>query len=834
MARLPANAPTLKAAIELIYGSIFCDGESHTPYWYANEMCSIIESIEVNERLEVDSDLFRLLYEAGVYVSRGNSKDFPAILQDESFRNFGAGLVTPCNQQSVKNWLTGKNETLRTENAFVLSVFFTYLLFKRNSDTTVHERFIKGCLELLGMENLPAPVLSAISRISWGEIGEDGFISGKKQVTIAFSRLKNRSLITIVAIVYTLLERAGRTIGDGEAYLRLANHIETTYSAEFLVLDAISDAEKNLYQCVNVFEPRSIVRADLHLEDVFVQPRFLLRNQSQQNVELVEPLTRIANARRSKRMIIVGSTGLGKSVYLQMATVCMLHNRYAESTNRAIAEIGRAINSPDDCLVISIPARMFSFCQINPLYERWTTDFVDLFFNSMWSIAKDYNFFSSQGLHRSDNNFFSTINTSLSTTQALRDYLHVLARQGKLIFLLDSYDEIPMGPIRTQYVATLSKLYTDFCSYPDGIGAHVILTSRQLSKATMQQVYERLALPDVIDILPLAESQCRDLVYRWNRNVRATAPEQVDMLLRQISSNHYLQEFAKNPYMLSVLCNFAGHDLGDITRRLIATLLEKMRQNNLIASNYTRDDNDIDYWVLQELLDTKVEPILQQLAIDTVLSGNSKFSRRALNHLLTEQMDKSDMDTSDVERYVNRLHEIFAHEVGLIVPADGADNDYQFVNDQIRYELAATMFINELSSEKIKILSRQEARIKSVQEYVGLFIPMVCRITDDAALAEQLIAELVFHDFTSSDEDRLLIQAYVDLVLSRYGTSIVNIPDPNEHDRQYVRRAQRMILLRLFASPSFKPDADEMSEILNSSVLIGNEEWISMRLLKID
>ena len=102
----------------------------------------------------------------------------------------------------------------------------------------------------------------------------------------------------------------------------------------------------------------------------------------------------------------------------------------------------------------------------------------------------------------------------------------------------------------------------------------------------------------------------------------------------------------------------------------------------------------------------------------------------------------------------------------MIVPADHKDQNFQFINHAIAYELAAIELRERLREGAARGALRQRLGVSPMARYVGLLAPLLCRIhTDDAALAEQLIADLTLRDTAAAEEEALLARCIEDLLL---------------------------------------------------------------------
>ena len=60
----------------------------------------------------------------------------------------------------------------------------------------------------------------------------------------------------------------------------------------------------------------------------------------------------------------------------------------------------------------------------------------------------------------------------------------------------------------------------------------------------------------------------------------------------------------------------------------------------------------------------------------------------------------------------------------------------------------------------------------------------------------------------------------LDLLLNRYASNIATAAAPGDRDAQYVRRAQRLLLMRLLTSRNFRPTAAEKAALAHSPAFI--------------
>lgn len=829
---MPCRADFLTELLDAVFPDLDTTNRTKGAYAYTDACCRAAEELgipyaEVIDEacaVDVESDIFRLMYEMNDVSYKLFGKD-SALINAEEYKTYKNSIFTFCSHQSgsLKGWLDADNKKGRINKSFDTALFFTYLLLSRSCCAQTRADFIEKCLGFVGITELDNPVAYEMYDFDWKKYGKVEAIGGRN-----FRRLGSRAIILSAATILTITELLGTNLKrNGETIKALQQMFRDGFRAELSAVSMFDSAETTVLNSNRFFEPRSIqITRRLYPQDFFVMPRFCRSGENAGS-----PIAEIKGAAQSKRLLVMAKTGLGKSAFLQMVTLCLLKKHYTigSGDQERLDEFSDMMDIPDDMFVISVPARMFSFCYKDARYSAWTNDFVRLFFNCMWNLSSGYNFYSTQNSQRfTDELRVNPAAGNMAVTEELLKYVYELARRGKLLLILDSFDEISSGEMRNAYLKALAAFYDSYCCFPEKgeVGAHVIVSSRQMSPGTMHKLEYALELDartQIFGIQPLCAEQRRELVFKWNR-FEGISDAESEEILRRIEHNHYYLDYSVNPYMLSVVCFYFGDDLGNITQRFIMTLTDRMLKNNRMIDSVAYD-------VLMNI--TK---ILQDVAGETITDGNPHFSRRKLDGYITRSIGRTDLLEEDVDRYIEQLHEIFVTEVGLIVPADGADSDYQFINDQIRFELAAKGIQRALRDDE-KITAYRDGlfpSIKSPVEYVGLLVPLLCDIKlENVRLAEMLISDLAMYDFADSRQAALINTTMLDLILNRYGGNILTAANPGDNDARYVRKAQRMVMMRLLTSPYFTPTPEEKEELLRSSAFAANEGWLSENVISV-
>lgn len=832
---IPSEMPCCGDFIKKILNALFPDLEAleQNPTGYgftiatgivAKKLGLVEESYEGG--IDEECDMFRLLYELDA-----NSKTIlgkqSKILSSGAYRNeFNEKVLEKfCSPYSkkVSGWLEQRDPAKRIDTGFEAALVYAYLLMHRNECTNEARAFFEECLAMLGVSELEEAVKYKLFDFSWKTSKRTSTLNGRD-----FNRMEAKGIVSLATALMTVLCLIGRYDAESDAKSIEAFHkyIKDAFAAEINASKAFSAAERVLWDCIKYFEPRSIQfkGENLYPHKFFVMPRF-----ERDGCEVGSPFDGIERSSKSRREIIVAKTGMGKTVYLKMLALSILHQKYREGLPNVnlLSEFAKQLNAPSDAYIIYVPAQMFTFCYsyADGQYRDWTKNIAKLYFNTLLKFSANINFYSTQNTSRMFRPTENDGNEDFEVTQELLEFVKELAKKGKLLFILDSFDEIPSGEMRVAYYRSLATLYDTYCDFPEreNIGAHVILSTREMSPKTMAELMLALRLGQsyhTLGIKPLNDKQREQLVRNWSPIIDEPDNKITEEILEQITINHFYRDYSVNPYMLSVVCFYYEYELSDITQRYLKELVARM-----INTNQNIDD------VLFNVL-RSVERILQEIAGQTLISGNPHFSRQKLNTLLRKKLDKTDLSPEDIDRKIETLHEIFVTEVGLIVPADGDDDDYQFINNQIRYELAAKGIQDNLERNEMAAFYREDLlpSISNVSEYVGFLVPLLCHIKDeDLQLAEMLVSDLAFYDFEEC-EGPVLIEAMLDLLLSRYGSSIVTISDPGDSAAKYINRAQRMVLLRVLSSPSLNLSDKEKEEFADLPVYQKNYAWLAPQL----
>ena len=807
---MPQEMPLKYEFTDLLFKSILGSAvqDDGSGYAYRKAFTSFYEEIFRNAAIDEENDLVRYAKEIDFFCKQlFKSKPIDIIGCCYDMVDMLAGL---CNDnKTLYNWLADKKIS-RFNKSDKVGIILPYLVLKGPSSVEEKKFFFKKCFEYLGVKDMGAAVEDIIFDFNWNEGTDEKWNNDGELVDIF--KLTNKPLIICGLAAAIVIKLIGYK--DDELVARFQAKFKEFFAAEARAQMAVAYTQKALFDNVKYFEPRSIVTGN---DTLFPEEYYIPSDFENYLGESANPILGIDGAEKSIRSLIVAKTGFGKSAFLQMLTLTMLcdsidKDMLSDADKErlpAIRKMGEKLGAPKGKVVISVPAKMFSSMYgKHPAIDK--LDFVELFLYCMWNLNGKYNYYSKffdNPRVKADGRYIN-----FQYEQDTKQYIDALARQGKLVLLLDSFDEITHGDMRTKYLASISAFYDRYCCYsdPNAVGAHIIMTSREMSPETMGAIESRLSVAEkskCFSIKPLSDEGKAEIIKRW-----CGVGKQADEIKAVIRDNHFYRDYSVNPYMLSVVCK--GQSLSSVTADLIDTLVKRMQENNKRAD------------IAVQGVFMKIEEILQQVAMETILDGNRHFSKELLGRYLKEPIDKIGLTEEQIEEYIEMLHGIFVTEVGLIVPADGEDLAYQFINDQIRYELASVGFKGVISGNQKGYVAMLK-RAKNIAEYTGFIVPLICSLYRYEQISGELIKELVTCDYKEQADGEKLIEAMIDLVAARYGANIATANMPGEDVREIVCNAQRLLMMRILSSSCFNPTEAEKKAIAESAAFINSQSWLS-------
>lgn len=796
--QITKELPSLKEVLTLILSSCF-PGKDYSP----REYMKASEKFPVNWNMEWDdfdeSTLGRLCYSLNnwdpvpikkIVKKKSEGFDEPkfdlkgsffvtAKSEDESLR-VGLAPFFDLENKSVIKWLNGSPKSVQDSTLYRGASFYTLgLLSFADCDS-----FIRFFYERLGIDENTQELIDCASILNW------------KEDFILFQ-------------TYILL---GCSNGNAWTESKLAL-LEAFINEKMKPVRQAILAEKAWVADVSDFRPRSVedTKIGLSMQDFFVATDF-----TSQNVICEEPMAKLAKADSGIKQLIVGRTGMGKSMYIRMAMLSMCRN-LLECEDK-IAVLAEKMPAPTDKYVIYIPAYMFSYCYSKEEYKAWTEDLIALYFQCMFRLSEVINF--DKRKFRDERQNLGLTNCEIS--ELLIGYIKALAQSGRLVLVADSFDEIVFGDMRTAYLSALRKFKNQYCNCPEGVGAYVIVTSREMSQSTMEDLASSIGIKlksnNVSKIEPLSVKKQEQLIMNWDKYFRNDIKDN----LRQLS-NHFFTDMGSNPYMLSIICCYSGAKMNNILDKLIPAIL-------MYRIGQAKDTLESE--LLRSTLEAKqVMSIMQDLAFDTVQLGNAHFSLDLLAKQCQIRFADMELSKEEFDYCHNIIVSLFTTAVGLIVPADNEDDCFQFISEPIRFELASS----KLSGELMKCGSNQVAIQRCVsfvsnliddKDYVDMIVPLICK-TKQALISETLIKDLVLRSYNKENEWQIN-RALVDIILCRYGMNITGLAiNKRSPESQYCLNADRLVVMRLLSAPNFSPSELEKKSILESNAFKASDGFIN-------
>lgn len=632
-------------------------------------------------------------------------------------------------------------------------------------------------------------------------------------VLYAAAKAKDRLGDLVLSMTYLLLHCSGAR-NRSKQFVGLAERSILPILEHAQIFDALA---RIWLKDIENFRPRTQQLAEaVSMEDIYVAPRF--RRYEAEDTEdcCNEPAAQIKND-VSTCTVIVSPTGMGKTMYMNMAARCFGQRYLAPSPE--ISGIAARMHAVDDMYMLYVPAYMFSFCYQDQSEElrEWTKDLVELYLRAMLGLSNRTNF--DQRLTRdAEQPVAVTLRGDKEENICeLKKYIRALAGCGKLLLLADSFDEIVQDEMRTAYLSALDRFKTEYGEGNGRVGAHIIVTTREMSPDTMTALAAAIRInldgPKAVRLLPLEREQQEELIRNWAAGLHN--PEILGNLAQL--DNHYFVDLCRNPYMLSMMCSSPGTTLINAADTIIENIL-KIR----VERGVQQTGNDILRHVLQA---RNVIKIMQEIALETVRNASPVFTRAYLADLCREEIRRCSAggaaqrnEPEALRANTEKVVSFFVTNAGLIVPAERKDKDFQFINELIRYTLAVSAIFSEPlepHQTRADICLKHLHEIGNDTVYLSLAIPMISRAERDVPTSRALIQDLALREYTN---ETLAVSALIDIVLKRYGLNITNTKlKPNLQNRADYFAADYLIIMRLLSSPVFKLDREEFSPFCDSN-----------------
>ena len=789
---LPKKIPEKKdffiKLLDAIFPELAQKGDSVKPGEYKSALRRCIKELEVADRYSTnesftdfldfshnDGDLYSVIYEVNELDKRLYKHDN----FDENHGGFDKRMVDYVNtifnlmDSSAKtmNSLIG-GDSQKLYKKFETSSFLTWILLKRKECAKTAGELLQYCLDALGVKNsLKAMKINteiSFSDTSFGEIVNEENGIKIRSVTDKGARL----LIYSVFVTCSLL---GHYPESGKDIIQEYYKIITEVISDNLeVFEAMETAREKLMEQLTTFKPRSIPKpGEYFLEDFYVLPVF-----EKNGVKCDPPLWDHKMAEKSIRSILTGKTGFGKTMYIRM-----LAKRIAEKR--------------DDVTVVFITAEDFTACYHNSGYKDMTADLTMMYFTKMMSGA------DSEG-ERSDYNF----------SDKHRAYLMQQAKAGKLVLLLDSYDELPHGEVREAFMQAIRSFCEEYCSFfeNDGVGANVLIASRQMTPKSMQEI-SCILLPEEEDpkdhiytIKGLDESGKNRLIKNWQKYGGQEYLN--DDVFSFIKNNHFFSTASESPFTLSLICVLFGSSFGTIVGTFINWSENKLK---------VRIKDVSDPFVRSTLFHGF--EILEFLALKSLKENRADFDDHFIDNVI-EQYIKIIPDGENHFRKIGQMREILLMQSGVLVPVEEKEDIYRFTDENLKYELAAKKIVQMIFEDHGYDRFRSEVLEQlSVYDSVNVLVRVICSFgLSYCDIVRRLTCDMLTIMTETIEEERILITGLEDLFLNRYKVNHISAANLSPKDRSKIEPAQRLVLMRILCSPEFNPRKTEREAYKKSDV----------------
>lgn len=772
--------PSLKEVLEYILSKCF-PNESYTPTKYAEacklKFCQNEYPIDLGmswdefEKSELGELCYKLEAWDPIPVKKFDLKAsfFSTAKSVDECLNNGLAPFIEKDDRSLARWLQGKPKEMQDRNLYKGACFYAIgLLSFADCDS-----YVERCYEWFGLNDDITTVLKCSVLMDW-----------KKEL--------------VLYLTYVLLGCSQGPAWTEQKLLLLQAFI----NEKMQPFNQAMLAEKAWITDVSAFRPRSVEdkKGGRLMQDFYVSTDF-----SGQNGLCEQPMAKLTNSNHGTKQLIVARTGMGKSMYIRMAALSMCRELLPNSEK--IERLVEKVPAPTDKYVVYIPAYMFSYCFQKDEYKLWTEDFITLYFNCMFRLSGAIDF-DKRELRKE---YVEWGLDGCEISDKLLDFVKKLAIKGELVLLADSFDEIVSGDMRDAYLAALRKYKDKYCNFPENVGAHILVTSREMALTTMEDLATAMGIKMdsdcVMRIQPLSVEKQKELILNWDQYYRSDIKDN----LRQLS-NHFFTDMGSNPYMLSIICCFSGAKMKRIFDKLIPSIL-----NYRIGYASNALENEL---LRTTLKSQTVRNIMQDLAYETVRIGDAHFSLDLLAKQCQTRFMESDISQEEFEYCLNEIISLFTTAVGLIVPADQDDERFQFLSDPIRFELATSRLY-----EKVRIGEETTAIQNCIsflqklddEDYINMIVPLICKISGRAPVAEALVCDLILRSFEKENE-WLINRALVDIILCRYDNNITNVTlNKRSPDYKYCLQADRLIIMRLLTAPGFNPTEGEQLAIIDSN-----------------
>lgn len=730
-----------------------------------------------------NGDFYSVLHEMNEYNKRVFSQDYFKNNKQEKQekKSFESKMVNYNN--ALYNLVSSSAKTMESlldeksskiYRYFETASFFSWLLLKRRECAGTSRDFFEYCLKILGVEEYGEELkycenLSLRDRVFANEkVTENG---------VEFCLISDTGARLLILSIFLICALLGRYPDKGKEQIsEFYEIVSEEISEKGNLIKETERSQERLLEKVKVFKPRSVTKPGSYfVKDFFVLPLF-----EKDGKKCDPPLTDPGKLKKSTRILITGKTGFGKSMYMRHLT-------------RSILERG-------ECVVINVSAKDFSDCYRNRKYREWTKDFIRLFF--MKDLSESGEIQSGE-----DPGCFFEKNT---------DHLTDLAKEGKLILVLDSFDEIPQGKTRNAYLTALRKFCTEYCVFLEkgAIGAHVIMASREMHRETMEEVNRALLYDEenpgghVIRLKGLDPAGKTKLMENWQRI--SGEDDLVDELHELMESNHFFRDASDSPYTLTLMCAWFGESYGSMTGKYMDWLERRLRLRfGEIEDTFVKK-------VLSENYD-----LLKRLALETLKGKRKEFDAHMMQRVVDIYIEEKLPDAEYIKKK-GQIREILLMQSGLLTPAEGGEELYTFADENLRYAFASKKATEILFSEDgYERFKKEVIDQLSLFDCVNVLVRVICEPDMRyASLVCRLVCDMLLLMTDTTEEERCLVTGIADLLLNRYKVSLISAAAPGKEERRLLVPVQRLMVLRVMASGLFKTDKKELEKMRESEVCI--------------
>ena len=742
-------------------------------------------------RLDRNKDMFGVMYEINEFDRSIFGNDNLVASDDITFESLMykySGVVSNLVDSSGKTLNSLLNmDSGKVYKSFEVSSFFSYLLINREGIRENVAAFLDYCLKSLGVTDIEDEIVAKLHNFS------EKSYDTTEHMGRSFSRITAKGARILMLSVFTLCNLLGRypeTQKDKPSvYFDI---LKKELLEDFSINDILAASREALLERVSTFEPRTVTRpGEYFLKDFFVDPVFELEGEIAQ-----PPFEGFAESEKSRRCMITGMTGYGKTMYINMSALRILTGD---------ADFYSNVTSDDTApVIISVSASDFTDHYENERYREWTSDLVKLFFSGLHCKA------APDECGR------------LKFPKGFKSCMLQMAENGKLILLLDSFDEIPMGEVREAYLKSVRSFCDEYCSFVERgkTGAHVLLASREMSPETMRDVAVALKLDEVhaeryiYRLKGLDDDGRLQLIQNWQRY--SGDDDRSEELYGLTCSNHFFRESSVSPYTLSMLCAGAGNNFGRIME-LFCGWLKKMQGSKISELKDPLIKNVLSYSM----------NILEKLALETMKAGKQVFDneipeRIVTAYIKTELSDRGGASFSDaeLEKLLKFIKDVLLMQSGILTYAEGEEEAYTFTDENLKIALAAKRLKEIILSEGGYEKYRNEVYAwMPVTEFAKVAVPVICSLsTGHVPVAQLLVSDLVSVYTRDDAEECQVLQALTDLILDRYSLSILSVRNPGALDERYILSAQRAAVMRLVSSKEFDPGSRDFEGLKENVV----------------